>query len=236
MQINDTTAYRVMTEQDVIAAHLDLRDRQVLELGCGRAWMTRLLAREFHPARVVATEVDRVQHAKNLQITDLPGVQFRYGGAEHIDAEDGEFDTVLMFKSLHHVPRDLLDQALGEIHRVLRPGGVAYFSEPVYWGDFNAILSLFNDERRVRELAFDSLRRAVDEGRFTLQAEVFFQVPGTYDSWQAFEERFIHVTHTEHRIAPELYRRIQAAFMAHMTPNGAHFLKPHRVDILRRAA
>jgi len=26
----------------------------------------------------------------------------------------------------------------------------------------------------------------------------------------------------------------EAAFLAHMTPTGAHFLKPHRVDLLRK--
>jgi hypothetical protein len=63
---------------------------------------------------------------------------------------------------------------------------------------------------------------------------LFFQAPGTYPDWQAFEDSLLKVTHTDHRISAPLYQSIQAAFMAHMTPEGAHFLKPHRVDILRR--
>ncbi len=234
MTLNDPDGYRTCTEGDVIREHLDLRGKRILELGCGAAWMTRLLVEQFQPAGLVATEVDRVQHQKNLAIDDLPQVRFRYGGAESIEAGDGSFDAVFMFKSLHHVPADGMDRAMEEIHRVLRPGGLAYFSEPVYWGDFNVLLSLFHDEREVRQLAFDSLRRAVDSGRFESQAEVFFQVPGTYASWDIFDQRFIQVTHTEHRLAPELYERVKAAFMAHMTPDGAHFLKPLRADILRR--
>ncbi len=234
MKLNDPDGYRTCTEGDVIRQHPDLRGKRILELGCGAAWMTRLLVEQLQPVEVVATEVDRIQHQKNLAINDLPQVRFSYGGAESIDAEDGSFDAVFMFKSLHHVPAEDMDRALGEIHRVLRPGGLAYFSEPVYWGEFNALLSLFHDEKEVRKLAFDTLCRAVDSGRFESRAEVFFQVPGTYASWEIFDQRFIQVTHTEHRLAPELYQRVKDAFMAHMTPDGAHFLKPQRVNILRR--
>jgi ubiquinone/menaquinone biosynthesis C-methylase UbiE len=234
MKLNDPSAYRTCDEAAVIREHLDLGGRRVLELGCGSAWMTRLLAEQFGPAELVATEVDRIQHQKNLAIDDLPGVRFCYGGAEAIAEPDASFDAVFMFKSLHHVPAVLMQRALGEIHRVLRPGGLAYFSEPVYWGDFNAVLSLFHDEREVRQLAFDALRRAVDSGRFAPRAEVFFQVPGSYPSWEVFEGRFIRVTHTEHRLSDQTYQRVKAAFTAHMGPDGAHFLKPHRADILQR--
>ena len=176
--------------------------------------------------------MDRIQHEKNLTIIDLPGVRFVYGGAEAIDAEDASFDVVMMFKSLHHVPLDLIDTALGEIRRVLRPGGLAYFSEPVYWGEFNDILRLFHDEKIVRQAAFDALKKVVDSGAMPLQAEVFFQVPGLYPDWEDFEGRFLNVTHTQHQIDDALYQRIRAAFMAHMQADGAHLLKPHRVDLL----
>jgi len=232
MRLNAPDAYRTATELEIIREHLDLKDASLLELGCGAAWMTRLLAEHFQPRKLLATEVDRIQHQKNLAIDDLPNVEFLYGGAEAITADDASFDAVFMFKSLHHVPRKLMDQALTEIRRVLKPGGLAYFSEPVYWGDFNALMSLFHDEKEVREAAFDALYRAVGSGAFESRAEVFFQVPGTYPSWEVFEQRFIQVTHTEHRLNPDRLQRVKDAFMAHMTPSGAHFLKPHRVNVL----
>jgi len=234
MKLNDPGAYRTATELQVMQEQLDLKGKRILELGCGSAWMTRLLAQQLQPAELVATEVDRIQHQKNLAIDDLPQVRFRYGGAEAIAEPDGAFDAVFMFKSLHHVPQQQMDRALGEIHRVLKPGGLAYFSEPVYWGDFNALLSLFHDEEEVRRLAFDALERAVRSGRFECRAQIFFQVPGTYESWDVFDQRFIQVTHTEHRLSAELYQRVRDAFLAHMTADGAHFLKPQRVNILQR--
>jgi ubiquinone/menaquinone biosynthesis C-methylase UbiE len=233
MQLDDPSAYRVLQEERLLASHLDLRGLQVLELGCGTAGMTRWVATRLGAARIVATEVDPIQHQKNLAITDLANVEFRYGGAEAIDAAAGSFDAVLMFKSLHHVPSLHLETALEEIHRVLRPDGRLYISEPIYRGDFNAILSLFNDEQEVRQLAFQALVGAVERGLFALEQELFFDVPGSYRSWEEFAARFLEVTHTQLQISPELYQRIHAAFMAHMTPDGAHFLRPHRADILR---
>jgi SAM-dependent methyltransferase len=236
MKINDVDAYRTTTEVAVISDLLDLRGKRILELGCGAAWTTRTLATDLAAAHVVATEVDRIQLEKNLKITDLPNVTFRYGGAEAIEDADETYDAVFMFKSLHHVPRDLMAQGLGEVHRVLKPDGLAYFSEPVYWGAFNDLLRMFNDEREVREAAFVALKDVVGSSRFTLQAEVFFQVEDSYTSWEDFEARLLKVTHTVLDIDPARHEQIRQAFLRHLTPGGARFLKPHRVDLLRKAA
>lgn len=236
MQIRSPAAAREATELEIISETLPLENARVLELGCGRAWMTRRIAEDFPVARVIATEVDRVQHEMNLQITDLPAVEFRYGGAEAIDLPDASVDVVVMLKSLHHVPGPLMARALDEIHRVLVPGGLAYISEPVYAGAFNDILRLFNDERQVREAAFAAVSDAVESGRFELEAEVFFDAPGHYADWQDFEDRMLKVTHTDHRIDAALYARIKAAFESHLGPDGARFLRPSRVDLLRKPA
>ena len=131
----------VANEMELLNELLPLEGAKVLELGCGKAEKTRQIAPQA--AHILALEVDNIQLAKNRTITDLPNVQFEWGGAEKIPAPDSTFDIVLMFKSLHHVPMDLMDQAFDEIRRVLKPGGLLYISEPVYAGAFNEILRLF---------------------------------------------------------------------------------------------
>jgi len=234
MKIHDPQAYRTASELEIMETFLPLKGRQVLELGCGRAWMTRQISELFHPAAIIATEVDRIQHESNLLIDDLPNVQFVYGGAQAIDLPDAGMDLVLMLKSLHHVPPDLMETGLREIYRVLRPGGLAYISEPVYQGDFNDIMKLFHDERRVRQTAFDTLQRTVDDGLFELVNEIFFNSPGHFRDFSEFEARMLNVTHTEHRIDDALYQQIRTTFERHMTADGADFLKPSRVDLLRK--
>ena len=234
MKIDDPDACERASEMEVMSRLLALEGRDVLELGCGGAWATRRIAEEFSPRRLVATEVDRVQHEKNLLIDDLPNVEFVYGGAESIDLPDESVDAVIMLKSLHHVPVAAMDAALAEIARVLRPGGLAYISEPVYRGAFNEITALFNDEKRVREAAFAAIERAVASGRLELVEQIFFEAPGHFRDFADFEARMLNVTHTEHRIDDALHARIREAFMRHMGDDGARFLKPSRVDLLRR--
>lgn len=213
---------------------LPLSEARALELGCGAARLTRALVRSGKFASLTALEVDRQQHAINLALTDLPSVKFGLGGAEDIDAPDGSYDAVFLFKSLHHVPADLLDQAFGEIRRVLAPGGLVYISEPVFGGDYNEILRLFHDEQAVRQAAFDATCRAVESGRFALVSQSFFLAPMSYRSFAEFECVVIGVTHTNHRLSPALLEQVRERFEAHLTEDGAKFEAPFRVDLLRR--
>lgn len=232
MKISDPNAEQLCDESELIAAELPLEHAQVLELGCGKAEKTRAIAQKV--AAIVALEVDAIQHALNLRIADLPNVSFRQGAAQDIPAPDCAFDIVMMFKSLHHVPIGSMDRALDEIRRVLKPGGLAWISEPVYAGEFNEILRLFHDEKEVREAAFGAVRRAVDDGRLMLVGQRFFATPGHFDSFAQFEERVIRVTHTDHRLAPELHAAVRRKFETHLTATGADFRNPLRVDILRK--
>jgi ubiquinone/menaquinone biosynthesis C-methylase UbiE len=232
--MNRPEAYETATEQEMMERLLPLDGAQILELGCGAAWITRQLAERFPRSRFTATEVDQIQHQKNLALSVPANLSFCLGGAEAIEAETGSVDLVWMLKSLHHVPFALMPTAMDEIARVLRPGGLAYFSEPVYDGEFNALMSLIHDEKEVRTRAFEVIRDLVESGRMELAGEYFFNVPGSYASWETFEERFLNITHTELALDEERYQLIKQTFLAHLGPQGAEFLKPHRVDLLRK--
>ena len=235
MQISLDGELPVSSDFEQITARLPLQGARVLELGCGTALTTRQLAESLPVKQIVAMEVDRVQHEKNLAIDDLPNVDFRFGGAEAIDLDDASVDVVIMLKSLHHVPVALMDQALDEIARVLRPGGMAYISEPVYAGAFNEILRLFNDEKTVREAAFAALRRAVERGPMRLEAEIHFLGSSRFEGFEEFERRVLGATHSEFDIDDALYTEIRRCFDAHLDDRGiAEFQNPLRVDLLVR--
>ncbi|MBI1174945.1 MAG: methyltransferase domain-containing protein [Sideroxydans sp.] len=232
MRIADPGGVRVANEGAILDELLQLTGAAVLELGCGRAEKTRVVAAQA--ATVLALEVDEIQLAKNKAIPDLPNVSFEHGGAEKIPAADASHDIVLMFKSLHHVPVALMDSAFSEISRVLKPGGAAYISEPVYAGAFNEILRLFHDERLVREAAFAAEQRAVVASRLLLQAQAFFLQPMHFDSFGQFEEQVLKVTHTDHRLSAGLFEEVRTKFERHMAPHGADFQMPIRVDLFRK--
>jgi len=214
---------------------LPLEGARLLELGCGAAFTTRRLAETFPVSEIIAMEVDQIQHEKNLLIPDLPDVTFQFGGAQAIELPDESVDAVIMLKSLHHVPVSDMDIAFSEIARVLRPGGLAYISEPVYAGDFNAILRLFNDEEQVREAAFEAIRRVINQGQLELKQEIHFHATTRFEGFEEFEHRIIGATHSSFDVDEALHARIKAQFMPHVGDNGvAEFLSPLRVDLLRK--
>lgn len=236
MQIQNPSASTLCNELELIGQRLPLANATVLELGCGKAQMTLRIAERFPIARIIATEVDQIQHALNLANEHPASIEFRTGGAEAIDMPDNSIDVVFMFKSLHHVPRERMGTALQEIARVLRPGGMAWISEPVYAGDFNDILRLFNDEKAVRELAFNAIREAADSGVLEWVEQIFCNTESRFADFAEFEQRILKVTHTHHQLDETLHQTVKARFNAHLGPEGVRFENPARFDILRKPA
>ena len=220
-------------ELNLLAELVPLAGLQVIELGCGSARLARdLLAR--HPdARVTGLEVDAIQHARNLA-APAERLSFIAAGAEAIPLPEAQFDLALMLKSLHHVPLALMDQALREVHRVLRPGGHLYVSEPVYAGELNQITRLFNDEGQVRAAAQAALDRALAAGQWEPAAELRFEVPVQYADFADFERRMLDVTYAERQLDDALRQRVRALFEPHVGPGGAHFKRPMHVRLLRK--
>ncbi|MES9941828.1 MAG: class I SAM-dependent methyltransferase [Candidatus Thiodiazotropha sp. 6PLUC2] len=234
MVLDRPEAYVTGRELDIMEQLLPFDNMRGLELGCGAAWLTRELAQRHPDCTFIATEVDAIQHQKNLA-SPISNLQFRLEGAQSISEMDESIDAVWMLKSLHHVPQPMMAQAMDEIARVLKPGGYAYFSEPVYSGDFNALMSLVHDEKIVREEAFSAICSLADRPEMALEQQVFLNVPGCYKSWEVFESRFLKVTHTKLEINEVQYERIKQGFLRQMGEDGAHFLKPHRIDLVRKS-
>ena len=221
-------------ESEIYNELLSLDARHILELGCGSAEITRNIATSGADRKVTALEVDEIAHEKNLQITDLSNVTFGLAGAQEIPLQDESVDVVFMFKSLHHVPLELMEPSMREIKRVLKTGGLVYISEPVFAGDFNEILRLFHDEQKVRQAAFYTIKKAVDDGLFVLVEETFFNSPMKFESFAEFENNTIKATHSNHRLDEELYNLVKQRFEQHIGDDGAHFLMPMRVDLLQK--
>ncbi len=235
MQIASEGSLPSSSDFEQISNLLPLAQARLLELGCGAAFTTRRLAERFPASEIVAMEVDRVQHEKNRLIPDLPNVQFQFGGAQSIDQADASMDAVIMLKSLHHVPIAEMDRAFAEIVRVLRPGGLLYISEPVYAGEFNEILRLFNDERAVRQAAFDATVRAVDDGKLLLEREIHFLSLSRFEGFAEFESRVLGATHSTFEVDATLFDEVKARFLPYINDDGiAEFYNPTRVDLLRK--
>jgi SAM-dependent methyltransferase len=99
------------------------RGLSVLEIGCGLGTD----GAQFAKAGARYTGVDLTEAAIDLarrrfEISGLTGT-FQVADAENLDFADASFDRVYSHGVLHHTPDTA--RAIGEIHRVLKPGGQA---------------------------------------------------------------------------------------------------------------
>lgn len=224
----------VTDELELLQSLVDLPQHpRIIELGCGAAHLSRKLLQRFSACDVAGLEVDERQMAKN-RLQPQERLHFVQAGAQAIPFADGAFDLALMLKSLHHVPLDLLDQALAEVHRVLRPQGLLYVSEPVFAGALNEVMRLFHDEEIVRAAALRAVQAAVASGAWEQIDEVFFETPVHYRDFAEFEQRMIGVTFVNHRLDAATLAAVRERFEPHMTADGAHFVRPMRINLLRK--
>ncbi|MFF8958008.1 class I SAM-dependent methyltransferase [Streptomyces sp. NPDC014894] len=97
---------------------------RVLDIGCGTGYLAGLLAHAVAPGGTV-TGVDpapaMIDYARRHARQDH--CEFVRGVAEELPRADGSFDLVVSSLAFHHIPEDRRERALGEMFRVLRPGG-----------------------------------------------------------------------------------------------------------------
>lgn len=108
-----------------------LAGQHVLEVGCGRGVGSEVLLDRLGAARVTAFDLD--ESMVELARRRLHGrpVDLSVGDACAIERPAGSVDTVVDFGIIHHVPD--WQQAVSEIARVLRPGGLVLFEEIPRW-------------------------------------------------------------------------------------------------------
>ena len=102
---------------------------RALEIGCGRGVGIELVLDVFGAGSVDAFDLDpkMVERARARHADWGAQVKIWQGDASRIDAPDAAYDAVFDFGIIHHVPD--WRPVLGEVHRVLRPGGRLYAEE-----------------------------------------------------------------------------------------------------------
>lgn len=120
----------------------DLRERRVLEVGCGRGdWLADLEAWGVRREQLAAIDIDPVR-ARETQARFAPwrgeggevlapGADIRIGDASRLPWPDGSFDLVMQSTVFSSILQFEMRQAIAaEMVRVLRPGGA------ILWYDF----------------------------------------------------------------------------------------------------
>jgi ubiquinone/menaquinone biosynthesis C-methylase UbiE len=158
-------------KDDVVAAVAEVSPRRVLEVGCGWGELAERVATETE-AEVVAVDIS----PRMVELTRQRGIDARVGDVQKLPFADGEFDVVVAVWMLYHVPD--IPRALGEIVRVLRPGGrlVAATNSQTHLHELRELVGSgpspisFTRESGEKLLApfFAQVRRIDDDGTTTL--------------------------------------------------------------------
>ena len=106
-----------------------IKGARLLEVGCGPGFGIDLLFSRFGAASVDAFDLDpkMVFHVQQRQNKKNRRPLLWVGNVRHIPVADSQYDAVFNFGAIHHI----VDwrASLGEIHRVLKPGGKFYCEE-----------------------------------------------------------------------------------------------------------
>jgi len=101
----------------------NLRDKRVLDLGCGFGWHCRY-AHEHGAAKVVGIDLSEKMLERARATTDAPGIKYLRCAIEDIDFPANEFDIVMSSLALHYV--ESFDRVCCRIHHCLTPKAYSF--------------------------------------------------------------------------------------------------------------
>ena len=107
------------------------RRSAALDFGCGAGRLTRALSSRFDRCLGVDISAPMVDVARDMN-TDRPNCEFEVNHSDSLGRfPDASFDFVVSHIVLQHVPgREAILRYVGELARVLRPGGALVFQLP----------------------------------------------------------------------------------------------------------
>ncbi len=108
-------------------------DMTILDFGCGPGWASRCLTQLGY--KVIACDVSEAALNLGRQGLELFPIQgphhpqtFLLFDGRKFDLPDASVDRIFCLDAFHHVPNQ--QEVLREMARILKPGGIAGFSEP----------------------------------------------------------------------------------------------------------
>jgi len=104
--------------------NISIKDLNLLDIGCSTGIMTNLLSKYFRETIGIDIDEEAMSYAKkNFESRNL---HFLFQDSMNIQFAENSFDVINCTHIYEHVPDS--STLLDEIHRVLKPGGICFFS------------------------------------------------------------------------------------------------------------
>ena len=115
--------------REAVSSVIELPVQLALEIGCGTGVHTRGYLENDLCVHLLATDLSEPMLTQAVAGTTSERVAFTVQDVHDLRIADGSIDLVAGGSILHHLLH--LEECLTQIRRVLRPGGVAVFLEPL---------------------------------------------------------------------------------------------------------
>ena len=221
----------VASDIEAIDVLLEIDSLRLVDAGCGAGDLARALA--ARGAEVTAIEPDPTQSAANIAADPVAGITFAQAPAQAMPVESVSVDGVLFSRSLHHVPADAMDAALGESIRVLKPdSGFLLVLEPEVTGTYHDLIKPFHDETEVRRLARAALDRVATGGFATCETYAY-ETATEYQRFEEFRDRYANASYLSFDLDDVDSADVRQAFDAGFDGTTYRFTAPHWIGLYR---
>jgi len=118
---NDQELYRFPIQLYQHVVQLDIKNKHLAEIGCGRGGGADFITRSYQPCSYTAIDLSDEAIEFCMKTHKFPGLTFLQGSADNLPLADDSMDVIINIESSHCYPS--LENFIQEVCRVLVPNG-----------------------------------------------------------------------------------------------------------------
>ena len=172
---------------------------RLLDVACGPGIVTAALAGRAHEVTAFDATPEMLRKARQkCEAAGHSNIRFELGDAEKMPFADGLFDGAVTRLAIHHFARP--ERVIGEMFRVLRPGGIAVIADVIVSeveeeAALQNAIEIIRDPSHVRMLPDSELHTLILGAGFEIRSE------DSWDKSREFEE-WMGIVNDPQRVGP----------------------------------
>ena len=165
--------------------NFDLKDKKVLDLGCGNGRLCEFLTKKG----AIYTGLDLSPKLISIAKKSYPNATFRVGSLLRTPFKDNEFDYIYCIATLHHIPsKKLRLNAIAEINRILKPGGQLFFTNWYFWNKPKFLKQIYKSFFQNNGLSFGDFMMSWKKPDTTITTNRYFHAWTKTEMWFALRK------------------------------------------------